>query len=466
MAGRDDRITNQKKGRWNLYNSLGRRGGSNRPADTRDRLGSTGRRDRQARDFLRRHECESAEAALQTGRERTEFARVLFERAADPRNLRCAIDHLASEGGGAPGPDGQTIDDLDHHERWELARALGASVRSGRYQPGPSRAVTIPKGPGRGTRTLQIRNIQDRVVDRAILQVVQPFLDPGFSAGSFGGRPGRGREDALALAGAIAEQTGRWCLVLDDVKDAFDNVPRERLIDVVRKRLGTEAMVDLVGVVVGGRDGRGIPQGSSLSPFLLNLYLDHVLDRPWARKRPTNPLIRVVDDLLVQAADGHEAEEAHREIRAQIRAAGMATKAGPELAVRDLQQGATGDWLGYRLRQGPSGLEALPTERSWFQLEETLRMAHTRPNGPVRARESVAGWAEQLGPSRPYLDRDEFCERVNAVVCRHAFDEFPVRLLVEERLLRGYRQWVARKEDARRLISTDQFTAAPPARVC
>lgn len=448
-----------------MYSSLGRRGGSNRPADARDRLEPAELHEGTARDFLRRHGRESADAARRTARERTEFARCLFRRAADPRNLWCAIGHLATEGGNAPGPDGLTLDDLDGAERWGLARALGGLVESGRYRPGPHREVAIPKGPGRGTRTLRIRNVQDRVVERAVLQAIQPFLDPGLAAGSFGGRPGRGREDALAHAGAIAELTGRWCLVLDDVKDAFDHVPLGRLLEVVKSRLRADDIVDLIGAVVGGRDGRGIPQGSSLSPLLLNVYLDHALDRPWAKRKPASPLIRVVDDLLILAAGGDEAKEAHREMTVRLQAAGMATKAAPGSAVRDLRQGESGDWLGFRLRKGPDGLEAQPTDRCWYQLDEALSLAHTRPAAPVRAREIVAGWAEQLGPCRPHLDLDDTCERIGAVARRHAFDELPVRRLVEDRLLCGYRRWAARKGRVRRLIAAEQDTAAPPARV-
>jgi RNA-directed DNA polymerase len=303
-----------------MYNSPGRRGGSAWPADARARRVPADLHEGSHRDFLRRHERESADAARQTARERTEFARCLFRRAADPRNLRCALDHLALEGGSAPGPDGLTLDELDGAERWELVRALGGMIRSGQYRPGPHREVRIPKGPGRGTRILRIRNVEDRVVERAIVQVIQPFFDPTFAPESFGYRPGRGREHALAHAEAMAEATGSWVWVLDDVQDAFDNVRTGRLLDVVRKRLGADDMVELIRVVVDGGATRGIPQGSSLSPLLLNTYLDHLLDRPWAKQQPATPLIRVADDLLVLARDGQAAQEAHAHTYARIAA--------------------------------------------------------------------------------------------------------------------------------------------------
>ena len=96
-----------------MYNSPGRREGSTRPADVRARRVPADLHEGSYRDFLRRHQRESADAARRAGRQRTEFAAGLFRRAADPRNLRCAMDYLALEGGGAPGPDGLTLDELD-----------------------------------------------------------------------------------------------------------------------------------------------------------------------------------------------------------------------------------------------------------------------------------------------------------------------------------------------------------------
>lgn len=447
-----------------MYNSPGRRGGSTRPAGARARRVSADLHEGSRRDFLRRHERESADAARHTGRERTEFARCLFGRAADPRNFRCAIDHLARDGGAAAGPGGLTLDELDGSARWGLARALGSLIRSGRYRPGPHREVRIPKGPGRGFRTLRIRDVEDRVIERAIVQVVQPFLDPRFAPTSYGYRPGRGREHALAHAEAIAERNSSWCWAPDDVKDAFDHVPKGRLIDVVRASLAADDIVELIRIVVADGDAtRGIPQGSSLSPLLLNAYLDRVLDRPWARYEPATPLIRVADDVLILARDGDTARAAHERLAARLRSAGMGLKAGSGSAVRDLLLGETADWLGFRLRKGPGGLEARPTDRCWAQLDEALEGAHTKPDAPARAREIVAGWAEQLGPCRPHLDLAGLFAGIAAVAGRYAFEEAPDRRSLEEVLLRGYRRWRSLRRRVRESLPPARITAAPPA---
>jgi retron-type reverse transcriptase len=175
-------------------------------------------------------------------------------------------------GGRAPGPDGLDLAVLDEPEKWEWARTLGAALRSGTYRAGPHREVKIPKSSGRGTRTLQIQDAADRVVQRAIVQVAQPYLDPAFSPLSFGFRPGLGREHALTTAGALMDGTGNRVGVFEDVRDAFDQVPLRRLLDVVRRRIPADDFVALVAAVIA-RDGkRGLRQGGALSPLMLNVY--------------------------------------------------------------------------------------------------------------------------------------------------------------------------------------------------
>ena len=200
-----------------MYNSPRRRGGYKRLADVHARQVPAEAHKGSYRDFLRRHERESVIAARGTRRQRADFAGCLHRRTADPRNLRCAIDYLASEGGAAPGPNGLTFEDLDTQERWELANVLGKALSSGTYRPGPDREVEIPKSSGKGTRTLKLQDIQDRVVQRAIVQTIQPFIDPGFAVTSFGYRPRLGTEHALAMAEFLAYSKNLWIWVADDI---------------------------------------------------------------------------------------------------------------------------------------------------------------------------------------------------------------------------------------------------------
>jgi retron-type reverse transcriptase len=217
----------------------------------------------------------------------------LFARAIDTRNLRVAWDYLAASGGQAPGPDGWSYADLDHHETWALLRQLHRALEGGSYGPGPERRIQIPKTSGRGHRTLRLQNIVDRVVQRAVLQVLEPVLDPRFVDNSFGFRPRRGREQALARVEHLARHHQRWHWVTEDLQDAFDNVPLRRLEDILQQHLPEPRLRGLLARMLHTGRKRGLRQGGALSPLLLNVYLDHFLDRRWQQQQPDVPLLRV-----------------------------------------------------------------------------------------------------------------------------------------------------------------------------
>jgi len=379
-----------------MYNSPRRRGGYKRLADVHARQLPAEAHKGSYRDFLRRHERESAIAARGTRRQRADFAKCLYRRAADSRNLRCAIDYLALEGGAAPGPNGLKFEDLDHQRRWELANVLGKALSTRTYRPGPDREVEIPKSSGKGTRTLRLQDIEDRVVQRAIVQVIQPFIDPGFAVTSFGYRPRLGTEHALATAEFLASSGNQWTWTADDIRDAFDHVPHGRLMDIVQNRLQSGEMADLIRVVIENEKGQGVRQGGSLSPLLLNLFLDHLLDRPWTKHQPETPLLRYADDLLVLTGDVERADEAHAHLRKQLQAAGMSLKGTPGIAIFDLQTGNTVEWIGFAIRKGPEGVEYRPTERNWNRLRESLETCHTKPGPPSgrskRSRDGSGTW--------------------------------------------------------------------------
>jgi hypothetical protein len=433
-----------------MYASLGRRGGHEQPADGRDRRELADLHTGSARDFLRRHGREAAEAARSGKRARFDFAQLLFRRAADTRNLKLALDHLASEGGGAPGPDGVCPTDLGPAERWELGRALGDSIRRATYRPGPGRVVTIPKGNGRGHRTLIIQDLQDRAVQRAILQVLQPFVDPRFLDTSFGSRPGLGREHALARAAALAEVEGSWTWVAEDIQDAFNQVPLNRLLDVVRTHAPADDFMSLVDTVIRNATNRGLRQGGALSPLLSNVYLDRCLDRPWRKQNPRMPLLRVVDDLLVLTRDEGESVAVQTSLRSMLVAAGMQANASKGVN-RDLAAGHSIDWLGYTICKGGQGVEPRLSERSWERLTMALSVLHAGPNAPIRALETIEGWLDQAGPCYVQNECSRVCERIAVMARLYAFEELPDHLEVRARWVTAFRRW----ERLRRQVRDD-----------
>jgi group II intron reverse transcriptase/maturase len=183
---------------------------------------------------------------------------------------------------GAAGVDGLDIDQTARMLRtgWP---AIRDSLLKGTYRAQPVRRVMIPK-PGGGERELGIPTVQDRLIQQALLQVLQPILDPSFSQHSYGFRPGRSAHDAV-LAAQSYVQSGRRVVVDVDLEKFFDRVDHDILIDRLRKRVPDGGIIRLVRAYLNADivDGdaviersRGTPQGGPLSPLLANLLLDEV----------------------------------------------------------------------------------------------------------------------------------------------------------------------------------------------
>lgn len=183
---------------------------------------------------------------------------------------------------GAAGVDGLDIDQTAKTLRssWPVIRD---SLLKGTYRPQPVRRVMIPK-PGGGERELGIPTVLDRLIQQALLQVLQPILDPGFSTHSYGFRPGRSAHDAVLAAQSFV-QSGRRVVVDVDLEKFFDRVDHDILIDRLRKKVPDPGIIRLVRSYLNAdiADGdvfikrtRGTPQGGPLSPLLANLLLDEV----------------------------------------------------------------------------------------------------------------------------------------------------------------------------------------------
>ena len=416
----------------------------------RGEIGVAGTRARQApveshqgtpRDYLRRHERDATAAVHGDATTRTSFFATLLKRTADTRNLRMAWDYLASNGGQAPGPDGLHYDDLDDRDVWKLLRVLRGAILADTYRPGPDRKVLIPKSSGHGTRTLLLASVIDRVVQRAVVQSVQPYLDPQFDEYSFGYRPGRDRQHALAQAEQLTTASNTWVWLTEDIRDAFNQVPQHRLLDVVRLRLPDEGIVRFVQRIVLTETGRGLRQGGCLSPLLLNLYLDHHLDRRWREHHLDLPLIRVADNILVLTRNREEAHQTWNHLKEMLLPAGMPLKGSPSLAIRDLITGEHATWLGFDITLGKDGLEMRLTDRSWNSLRQQLDLTHIGPDSPLRAVMVITGWVDQLGPCYPWMDRQTVYARLGSIAQEMAFDEVPTREELEYRWKGAYGRW-------------------------
>ena len=183
---------------------------------------------------------------------------------------------------GAAGVDGLDIDQTASMLRTEWP-VIRESLLKGTYRPQPVRRVMIPK-PGGGERELGIPTVLDRLIQQALLQVLQPILDPTFSRHSYGFRPGRSAHEAV-LAAQSYVQSGRRIVVDVDLEKFFDRVDHDILIDRLRRKVSDPDVIRLVrgflnADTVDGdrviRRDRGTPQGGPLSPLLANVLLDEV----------------------------------------------------------------------------------------------------------------------------------------------------------------------------------------------
>jgi RNA-directed DNA polymerase len=203
----------------------------------------------------------------------------LMEQVCEPKNLIRAYRRVRRNKG-TPGVDGMTVHQLADWLR-EHQTALTASLRDGSYRPKPVRGVEIPK-PGGGKRQLGIPCVVDRLVQQAILQVLEPILDPTFSDSSFGFRPGRSPHQALEQARKYAN-SGREFVVDLDLEKFFDRVNHDILMSRLARRIGDKHLLRIVrrflsagmmqnGICIDREEGT--PQGGPLSPLLANLLLD------------------------------------------------------------------------------------------------------------------------------------------------------------------------------------------------
>jgi group II intron reverse transcriptase/maturase len=241
----------------------------------------------------------------------------LMEEVVQRGNAKAALKRVR-QNKGSPGVDGMTVDELPEYlvAHWVEIRE---QLLAGTYQPRPVKRQEIPKGGG-GVRELGIPTVLDRLVQQAILQVLQPRFDPTFSEHSHGFRPGRRAHDAVCEAQRYI-QGGRRVVVDVDLEKFFDRVNHDVLMGKLAGRIEDKRMLGLIrryleaGVMVTGvvvERVEGTPQGGPLSPLLANLLLDEV-DRELEKRG--HAFVRYADDCNVYVQSRRAGEDVMRTLR-------------------------------------------------------------------------------------------------------------------------------------------------------
>ena len=240
-----------------------------------------------------------------------------MEAIVERDNLRKALAQV-KRNKGAPGIDGMSVDDLAPYlkEHWP---AIRAQLLDGTYQPQPVRRVEIPKASG-GTRPLGIPTVLDRLIQQAVMQVLQAGWDGTLSEASFGFRPGRSAHQAVQRAQELIA-SGHDHVVDIDLEKFFDRVNHDILMGRLAERIADRRVLRLIrrylnaGVLANGvviERHEGTPQGGPLSPLLANVLLDEV-DKELERRG--HAFVRYADDLNVYVRTQRSGERVMASLR-------------------------------------------------------------------------------------------------------------------------------------------------------
>ena len=312
----------------------------------------------------------------------------LIDKVWKRENLESATKQVLRNKGGA-GVDGLTCEQYRRKAPERLER-LQEQIKSGNYNPSPVKRVWIEKLGSKELRPLGIPTVEDRIVQTALRNVIEPIFENVFAEHSYGFRSGRGAKDALRRVDQLLKAGKVW-VVDADLKAYFDSIPQDKLLAAVEEHISDGVVMDMIGkmlrqgVMETGKGWKptetGTPQGAVISPLLANIYLNP-LDHRMAQAG--KEMVRYADDFVVLCESQKEAEEVLEILRQWVDAAGL-TLHPTKTRIVDASQKGGFEFLGYHFERG----HRWPRQKSIDKFRETIR-EKTRRLDPRPMREMVA----------------------------------------------------------------------------
>jgi len=357
-----------------------------------------------------------------------------------PENLIETYRRMRDTKGPGAGVDGLSYRDLSSSEICTLLRWTSRSIGQHQYRPHPTKLVRIRKRSG-GWRELRIPTIVDRVVTTAITDALTPVLDQNFLDSSYGFRPGKSREMMLAQIMHDMVTQSRYVLGLEDVRDAFSSIRLDRVLcrlttvlQAVQERQGqpqlAEEWLRLLAVIVRGsyRTDRdcGLDQGNALSPLLLGLDLDVVLDRPLLAAAPDGtPSYRYADNTGVLCSDVRECRRILDLMRSLLQPNGLDLKGWDPLNLA--RPGTEAEILGLSLRLHDGTPQLHIGNSSFDDLTDDLADCYEAEDPGRTAILLLRGWLDAMGPAFEFCDGEWVLDRLYRTAALLGFRELGPR---------------------------------------